>query len=273
MVKRIKDDFYFNLNFKLKVCYSGVIIMWITVNEASKLCRCPERTLRHYAVKGQLRTGKKGKKWLLNFDDLIKKGLITDSEAQAYKLKHKVIQDDEANGGPTPASSQVEVINLAPNPQSDFPPHPEEDKPDSSEKPQRYKRVDQIGVFTELFVLFNSHSEKFSNFSQNSLAKPINEQIVTSLKLISMGFFENNPAHKAQHFREAKGILARTVIDLKLMSNQTLLTQDTEQSLPQNVEIQIQESIIPGLIGLINRAEKRFANRNAPETKRASNGK
>lgn len=94
------------------------------------------------------------------------------------------------------------------------------------------------------------------------MAKPVNEQIVASLKLISMGFFENNPAYKTQHFREAKGILARTVIDLKLLSNNGLLSHASEDCILQNTEIQIQESIIPGLIGLINRAEKRSANRN-----------
>lgn len=82
-----------------------------------------------------------------------------------------------------------------------------------------------------------------------------------------MGFFENNPPYKAQHFREAKNILARVVIDLKLSSTLAPASTESHESLNQKIEIQIQEAIIPGLIGLINRVEKRFFHRSDPTTR------
>lgn len=246
--------------------------MWITVNEASKICKCPERTLRHYAVKGQIRTGKKGKKWLLHFGDLIKKGLLSEETANNYRIKNDIVISSEeptTKDSKLMQNSEVTEVNLNLNLLENKNTNSENSTKNeslqeiskNSGKPQRYKRVDQIGVFSELLTVFKNNYSQFNMTTQNEFAKPVNEQIVTVLKLISMGFFENNQLHKAQHFREAKNILARIVIDFKLLNAITNADINLNAELNEKIEIQFQESIIPGLIGLINRTEKRFGSR------------
>lgn len=244
--------------------------MWITVSEASKLCKCPERTLRHYAVKGQIRTGKKGKKWLLQIGDLIKKGLITEAEIHQFKMRNS---NNQLKGNTIIERSEVIEMNIAipthsTNPENEAAikmatSEASDEKPGTPSKFQRYKRVDQIGVFSELLNVFLTNKMDLNiQHPSTTLIKPVGEQIVTSLKFISMGFFENTPALKSQHFREAKNILARTVIDLKLTAPLTSDLQKPDIDRNHQIEIQFQESIIPGLIGLINRAEKRSFHRN-----------
>ena len=197
---------------------------WLTAQELSKIAKksqdsektVPERTIRHMALQKKFATKKEGKHWLIDPASALRAGLyISPENLESLQLRKM---------GPAAASAPTQS----------------EEGSSTSEATirdaKKYKKLGELGVYNELKVLYR---EKL--FDKEG---PVKEAIKQTLYHLGLGFFEYPQVNKAEYFKRARKHLVGAIVEDDLVSANRSDWRD-----------QLENSIMPGIIGLIRKQE------------------
>lgn len=209
--------------------------MWVSIQQVSKMYSKPERTLRHYAAQGKIIVRKKNRSWECNLASVEKlgwarTGYLASAENNPVENKEKKVLNPDASGtSETESNGQKEA-------------------PDENKVSKKFV-LSNLGIYTELLAL----TIKIKNdIVENSEARVLFESAFKSIQSIGYGFYTFDKTSKVQYFSQARNYLINLLIQLEVNG----LVTDRDQ-----IKKQIEESILPGLGGLIRRAEKNSSER------------
>lgn len=209
---------------------------WITAQELSKIAKksqaaekpVPERTIRHMALQKKFTTRREGKNWLIDPASVLRAGLYISAEnLESLQLKNAV---PSAASPPTPAGE----ISSAPEA--------------TAKDAKRYKKLGELGVYDELKSLYLA---KIS-----ATEGPVKETIKQTLYHLALGFYEYPQVNKAEYFKRARKHLVGAIVEDDLASPNRSDWRD-----------QLEDSIMPGIIGLIRKQEGGKRGRGQPKVK------
>lgn len=198
---------------------------WVTAQELSKIARrapdsdkpLPERTIRHMALQKRINTKKEGKTWLIDPASALRAGLYIPPEHIASLQLKKDGASTETNSTP--------------------PKEPEAQKSKAgSTEGKRYKKLGELGVYNELKGLYLKELVQKEG--------PLKEAIKQTLYHIALGFYEYTQVNKAEYFKRARKHLVSAIVE-----------DDLAQSDQSEWRDQLEDSIMPGIIGLIRKQE------------------
>lgn len=201
---------------------------WITAQELSNIALkktkegdkpVPERTIRHLLLQKRIAGKRDGKSWLIDPASALRAGLyISPENLESLQLKKE-----------TPSAASV--------------PGPTEGKGSASDaeatakkETKRYKRLGELGVYNELKALY---LDKLS-----VKEGPLKEAIKQTLYHLALGFYEYAQVNKAEYFKRARKHLVGAIVEDDLVSTNRSDWRD-----------QLENSIMPGIIGLIRKQE------------------
>lgn len=209
---------------------------WLTAQELSKIARksqdsdkpVPERTIRHMALQKRISTKKEGKTWLIDPASALRAGLYIPPEIlETLQLKTEA---QRAPSAPTPAGESSSA--------SEAPPR----------DTKKYKKLGELGVYNELKALY---LEKIS-----ATDGPVKETIKQTLYHLALGFYEYPQVNKAEYFKRARKHLVYAIVEDDMVSTNRSDWRD-----------QLENSIMPGIIGLIRKQEGGKRGRGQPKVK------
>lgn len=216
---------------------------WLTAQELSKIARksqvsdknIPERTIRHMASQKRILSKRQGKTWLIDPMSAINAGLYIDPVTLDSLKLKKEVPD--TSGIPNPAN--LEKI---------------QDSETANEK--KYKKLGELGVYNELKELY------LQKFADKDGA--IKDSIKQTLYHLALGFYEYLQVNKAEYFKRARKHLVGAIVEDDLASTDRSEWRD-----------QIENSIMPGIVGLIRKQEggKRGRGQGHRETSREGQSK
>lgn len=213
---------------------------WITPQELSKIAKkspdsekyVPERTIRHMALQKRIATKKDGKTWKIDPASAIRAGLyIAPENLEPLRLKQEPshsMQNTPTSAPAEPSINQNSVI---------------EDK-----KEKKYKRLGELGVYNELKDLYRKNLAAQEG--------PIKEAIKQTLYHLALGFYEYSKVNKAEYFKRARKCLAGAIVEDDLASEDLSAWRE-----------QLENSIMPGIVGLIRKQEGEKRGRGQLKTK------
>lgn len=211
---------------------------WITPQELSRIARkspdsdkpVPERTIRHMALQKRIATKKDGKTWKIDPASAIRAGLYIPPEIlETLRLK----PEPPAPTQPTPTAAEPSINNNS----------VAEDK-----AARKYKRLGELGVYNELKDLYRKDL-----VAQEG---PIKEAIKQTLYHLALGFYEYSKVNKAEYFKRARKYLAGAIVEDDLASDEHSAWRE-----------QLENSIMPGIVGLIRKQEGEKRGRGQPKAK------
>lgn len=219
---------------------------WITSQELAQVTGRSERTIRHYASQGRLEVRKVGKVWLINPLSAVKAGFdipksyleslessflrndINASKPQENKhfssleRTHLKKTEDSVSGKQNDASGNVTNINH---------------EALSAEK-KSFRNLGELGVYKDLLSLLKT--------SQSETSERVREYLRRSLHLIGLGYYEFSKDKKVDYYKQARVLLVNSIVE-----------DDLEKNSPSTWRERIEGAIIPGVIGLIRRQERK----------------
>lgn len=198
---------------------------WVTAQELSKIARrapdsdkpLPERTIRHMALQKRINTKKEGKTWLIDPASALRAGLYIPPEHIASLQLKKDDSLTETSGTP-PKDSEAQKSKAG------------------STEGKRYKKLGELGVYNELKGLYLKELVQKEG--------PLKEAIKQTLYHIALGFYEYTQVDKAEYFKRARKHLVSAIVE-----------DDLAQSDQSEWRDQLEDSIMPGIIGLIRKQE------------------
>lgn len=204
--------------------------MWVSIQQVSKMYNKPERTLRHYAAQGKIIVRKKNTKWECDLASVEKLGWV----------RTEYLGSAENN-------SADNKYNEKPNQKSELTLSPETNeakiKSDEVKIPRKFV-LSNLGIYTELLALTIKIKK---DVDTNNDARVLFENAFKSIQSIGYGFYTYDKTSKVQYFSQARNYLINLLVQLEV--NGLLADSDI-------IKKQVEESILPGLGGLIRRAEK-----------------
>lgn len=209
---------------------------WLTAQELSKIARksqdsdkpVPERTIRHMALQKRITTKKEGKTWLIDPASALRAGLYIPPEIlENLQLKKEA---QRAPSVPAPAGESSSTSELTPK------------------DTKKYKRLGELGVYNELKALYLSKIAPTEG--------PLKETIKQTLYHLALGFYEYPQVNKAEYFKRARKHLVGAIVEDDLASPDRSDWRD-----------QLENSIMPGIIGLIRKQEGGKRGRGQPKAK------
>jgi hypothetical protein len=212
---------------------------WIKIKDAAKLTNKPERTLRHQAILGRLKSKKDGKDWLINFNSLKEKGFIpTPTKTEAPGLQKNSLLDPLG----IPKKS---IVNEAKLP--------------IKETKQKIRKsifeLKSLGVYGELLET-HAKINQLENLNEEIKLKIVN-RVEQALFLIAMGFYEYKFSLKYENYNKALYELAKLVVLFHLGSSGSNGSQDLSLILDKIL------SVISGVKGLLRKTEMRWNEKRA----------
>lgn len=209
---------------------------WLTAQELSKIAKksqdadktVPERTIRHMALQKKFATKKEGKNWLIDPASVLRAGLYISPENLASLQLRK--SEPAASSDPTPTEQGSSASET------------------TSKDPKKYKMLGELGVYNELKSLYR---EKLSDKEG-----PVKEAIKQTLYHLGLGFYEYPQVNKAEYFKRARKHLVGAIVEDDLVSTSRSDWRD-----------QLENSIMPGIIGLIRKQEGGKRGRGQPKVK------
>lgn len=203
---------------------------WTSIKEISKIYNKPERTIRHYAAQGKIRVKKDGSKWLCDLNSIHQLGWVRiDSQNKVVAID---VLKQQLDPGITPKLKK----------QTELPGNT------VSKDNKKQHSLESLGVYSELLQLLTKIKPKLVSDSA------IEELLSKTILSLALGFYEFQPNLKARHFSEARQYLVQAMVKIHLRH---LLTIDPDSELIETKK-QIEESLLPGVGGLIRRMEKRI---------------
>ena len=110
---------------------------------------------------------------------------------------------------------------------------------------RKFKTLDDLGVYNELKGIVLSLDS-----SARKDQAPIYFLLKKGLKLIAMGFYEYNKIKKGECFAKARSVVAQALVEAQLEANDFC----------KALGLALQNSILPGLSGLIRKMDTREKN-------------
>lgn len=107
---------------------------------------------------------------------------------------------------------------------------------ESSKQKKKHTKLGELGVYSELKSLYHTHKSDFPD--------PVKEALRQTLLNLALGFFEWTRVNKVEFFRRARKFLVAAIVEDDLASESRSGWRD-----------QIENSIIPGIVGLIRKQE------------------
>lgn len=204
--------------------------MWVSIQQVSKMYAKPERTLRHYAAQGKIIVRKKNRSWECNLASVEKLGWV---RTEYLGSTGNVSSESKTNENPNHNANSTAA------PES----NDSKAAPDEVKVPRKFV-LSNLGIYTELLAL----TIKIKNdINSNNDARVLYENAFKSIQSIGYGFYTFDKTSKVQYFSQARNYLINLLIQLEI--NGLLADSDL-------IKKQVEESILPGLGGLIRRAEK-----------------
>jgi hypothetical protein len=103
---------------------------------------------------------------------------------------------------------------------------------------KKYRTLDDLGVFRDLVELWKNDASKN--------AEEVHESLQLAMEQIAMGFYEYHSERKMIFFRNAREGVVRAIVGVKLNAKKE----------NKSLSDQLENKIIPGLIGLIKRYDR-----------------
>jgi len=113
--------------------------------------------------------------------------------------------------------------------------HDTKDK-DPSRKKKKYQTLGELGVYSELKSLYLE--------TNNIMPDSLKEHVKQTLFHLALGFYEYQKVNKAEYFKRARKYLVNAIVEDDLSSTEKNKWRD-----------QLENSIMPGIIGLVRRQE------------------
>lgn len=212
---------------------------WIKIKDAAKLTNKPERTLRHQAILGRLKSKKDGKDWLINYNSLKEKGFISASSKTVVSSPQNSHLPDLLD---ISKKSNLIGVSLA-----------------SKESKQKIRKsifeLKSLGVYGELLEIHNKII-KLENLNEGIKLKIVS-RVEQALFLIAMGFYEYKFSLKYENYNKALYELAKLVVLFHLDSMGTIESQNLSPILDKII------SVISGVKGLLRKTEMRWNEKRA----------
>jgi hypothetical protein len=211
---------------------------WITIKIVSQMTGKPERTIRHKAAQGQIRVKRDGSKWLCDINSLKELGWLPQTP-EYQKSDHNRDSRQQAN-------SKFDGEKIDPFLPIEKPP----EKQPIKKKPHL---LENLGVYKELLELVKK-TRPSSIFDP-----PTADHLLKSLHYVGLGFYEFQTLSKIANFSLARSHLVHALICLQISEKPN-----------DECRNQIENTLLPGIGGLIRRMEKR---KNVPEQRFSSSTK
>lgn len=216
-------------------------VKWITSQELAQVSGRSERTIRHYASQGRLEVKKVGKVWLINPLSAVKAGFdiprsYLDSLTSFAQVKFE-------SAGPQEAKYPITLKQTYSRNQETPASEKKNDAFDSSPETyagekKNFRNLGELGVYKDLLNLLKT--------SQSETTERIREYLRRSLHLIGMGYYEFSKDKKVDYYKQARVLLVNSIVE-----------DDLEKSSPSLWRERVEGAIIPGVIGLIRRQERK----------------
>ena len=213
----------------------GMALRWLTPVELSKVSGWSERTIRHYAAQGRVKTRREGKAWLIEPKSAISAGIKIPEDF------FKTLGDDEPEKeiNKSTLNHQDAKSSQGKNEQTSEPA-----KEESAEK--KYKKLVDLGVYKELCLLFKNECM--------GVAPEVADTLRRSLHFIALGFYEFHRERKAEWFKKSRECLVASIV-----------MDDLGSAEASKWRLTVEDSIIPGVIGLIRKQEKKYGAGNSSQ--------
>lgn len=213
--------------------------MWVSIQQVSKMYAKPERTLRHYAAQGRIIVRKKNRSWECDLASVEKLGWARTAYLNSAG---NISQDNKSKENPdedNPGVQGAQSTSATSKPESNQP------KTGATEiKVPRKFVLSNLGIYTELLALTIKIKNDIKNDND---VRILFENAFKSIQSIGYGFYTFDKSSKIQYFSQARNYLINLLIQLEVNG----LLKDSDL-----IKKQVEESILPGLGGLIRRAEK-----------------
>lgn len=195
---------------------------WLTPQELAKASGRAERTIRHYASQGRVKVKKDGKKnWLIEPLSAVAAGIPLSNEfLESLKptLPEVLVEKEKSS-----ATASTEEDLAANNAESET---------------RKYKSLGKLGVYKDLLQIFRNE--------KNHLSKSTFDYMKRCLHYIGLGFYEYSRDKKAEYYKQARVFLVSCLVEDDLESLEVSKWRE-----------QVENAIIPGVIGLIRKQERR----------------
>lgn len=120
---------------------------------------------------------------------------------------------------------------------------------DTPKQKKKYKTLGDLGVYSELKALYHAYN--------SGLPEPVKDTLKQALHHLALGFFEYTRVNKVEYFRRSRKLLVGAIVEDDLASD--------SRSEWRN---QVENSILPGIVGLIRKLEDgRYGRRGQLKTK------
>lgn len=193
---------------------------WLSVKEIAKISGVSERTLRFYIADGRIKARKEGRAWQCEVKSLQKVGINIAEQEVAETANTAALPNTAVKSAAT--GNRIAAKK-------------------STRKRRSYQTLEDLGVYKDLLAMWFEYPIKDSEESFR-LIKYVLEQT-------ALGFYEYHPPRKVTFFRAAREGVVRAIVAFKMLrspkSHDALWVSGLEND------------ILPGIIGLIRRAEKR----------------
>ena len=109
-------------------------------------------------------------------------------------------------------------------------------KTSNTKKSKKYQSLGELGVYKELKTLYLEKGKTMSD--------SINESVKQTLFNLALGFYEYHKVNKVEYFQKARKFLVKAIVEDDLGSKESNKWRD-----------QLENSIMPGIVGLIRKQE------------------
>ncbi len=194
---------------------------WLSPQELARVSGKAERTIRHYASQGRIKVKKEGKNWLIEPMSALAAGIPIPADFLAS------LRGEPAKILPQEKNSAATTGIFPAN---------------KSESEKKYKRLSDLGVYRDLLELYREQKE--------NLTKVNTDYVRRCLQYIALGFYEYSRDKKAEYFKQARVFLVSCLVE-----------DDIDHPEKSAWREQVESAIIPGVIGLIRKQERRSHDR------------
>lgn len=205
---------------------------WLSIQEVAKRTGKSERTLRLFASQGKIVAKKDGKSWVCDTRSLINIGFVLNEEVASLPKSSAVA----AKALPIAVSVVPNAASVAVLPQDSA-------KIENPKEVRKYKTLNDLGVQNDLLKIW--FEIPLSGMEE------VEKYLKFTMEQIALGFYEYQPERKAGFFRNARECLVKGIMGMKMHK---LVENHKNHSLFID---RLENEILPGIIGLIRRAEKR----------------
>lgn len=190
---------------------------WLSPQELARVSGKAERTIRHYASQGRIKVKKEGKNWLIEPMSALAAGIPIPSDFLA-SLR---LDPDKILPHEKSLAAMAEVFSAK-----------------SSDQERKFKGLADLGVYRDLLELYREQKENLTKVNIDYMKR--------CLQYIALGFYEYSRDKKIEYFKQARVFLVSCVVEDDIDHLERSVWRD-----------RVENAIIPGVIGLIRKQERK----------------